>query len=92
MNSLKKGNIQSVTVVVNGEERKRFVEANPQFKTIRVYDASMQRINDRVGRDEKQKDTQKHSVSKSQKTGGESEGEEEPGQKEKKQKRKSQSI
>ncbi|SCY74368.1 hypothetical protein SAMN02927916_3142 [Flavobacterium anhuiense] len=92
MNSLKKGNIQSVTVMVNGEERKRFVEANPQFKTIRVYDASMQRINGRVGRDEKQKDSQEHSVSKSQKTGGESEVGEEPGQKEKKQKRKSQSI
>lgn len=54
MNSLKKGNLQSVTFVVGGEERKQFVEANPQFKTIKVYDASLQRINDRESKTEKQ--------------------------------------
>lgn len=81
-----------MTVVVNGEERKRFVEANPQFKTIRVHDASMQGINDRAGRDEKQKDSQEHSVSKSQKISSESEDGEGTEQKEKRQKRKSQLI
>jgi hypothetical protein len=54
MNSLKKGNLQSVTFVVGGEERKQFVEANPQFKTLKVYDSSMQRINDRESKSEKQ--------------------------------------
>lgn len=92
MNSLKKGNIQSVTFVVNGEERKQFVEANPQFKTIRVYDASMQRINDRQSKEEKQKDTQEHMVSKSQKKNADNDNEDSLPQKEKKQKRKSQSI
>lgn len=46
INSLKKGNLQSVTFVIAGEERKQFVEANPHFKTVNVYDSSMQRIND----------------------------------------------
>jgi hypothetical protein len=54
MNSLKKGNLQSVIFVVGGEERKQFVEANPQFKTLKVYDSSMQRINDRESKNEKQ--------------------------------------
>ena len=53
MNSLKKGNIQSVTFVIAGEERKQFVEANPHFKTVNVYDNSMKRINDRESKDQK---------------------------------------
>jgi len=42
--SLKKGNRQSATFLIEGKEEKRFIEANPQFKTITVYDSSMKRI------------------------------------------------
>ncbi|WP_426484673.1 hypothetical protein [Flavobacterium sp. 2] len=61
MNSLKKGNLQSVTFVVGGEEKKQFVEANPQFKTIKVYDSSLQRINDRESKTEKQSEAKEKS-------------------------------
>lgn len=54
LNSLKKGNLQSVTFVVAGVESKMYVEANPHFKTVNVYDANKQRINHRESKDEKQ--------------------------------------
>lgn len=69
MNSLKKGNVQSVTFVVGGEERKQFVEANPQFKTVKVYDSSMQRINDRESKDQKKSESESQTVSKDVKRG-----------------------
>jgi len=75
MNSLKKGNVQSVTFVVGGEERKQFVEANPQFKTVKVYDSSMQRINDRESKAEKQSQSK-------DKTAEQRNSDEEPSQKE----------
>jgi hypothetical protein len=62
INSLKKGNLQSVTFVVGGEERKQFVEANPQFKTVKVYDSSLQRINDRESKNEKQSQSKEKSA------------------------------
>ncbi|WP_294958360.1 hypothetical protein [uncultured Flavobacterium sp.] len=77
MNSLKKGNLQSVTFIVGGEEGKQFVEANPQFKTVKVYDSSLQRINDRESKTEKQSQTKEKSHEQSN-------NEDEPSQKEKK--------
>ncbi len=59
LDSLKKGNLQSATFQMNGTEQKQYIEANPQFKTINIYDASMQRVDNR------------HSV-KEQKSEGES--------------------
>jgi len=92
LGSLKKGNIQSVTFVVNGEEKRRFVEANPQFKTIRVYDESMLRINDRQSQEQKQKDS-KEDISKGEKKSADGHGDEDLGEKkEKKAKRRSPSI
>ena len=44
MESLQKGNRQAVTFIENGAEQKRFVEANPQFKSVAVYDEKQQRI------------------------------------------------
>ncbi len=64
MNSLKKGNIQSVTFVIGGEEKKQFVEANPHFKTINVYDTAMQRINDRESKNEKKNQSESKSEGK----------------------------
>lgn len=54
MDSIKKGNRQSVTFVKDGNEIKQYVEANPQFKTINVYDANMKRIDNRQSKEEKQ--------------------------------------
>ena len=74
MSSLKKGNLQSVTFVVNGVESKMFVEANPQFKTLNVYDGSLQRINHRESKQQKQSESKDKNVSK--------DGDGEPAQKE----------
>src|SRR4051812_36012269 len=38
--SLQRGNIQSVTFEKDGNQSKMFIEANPQFKTITVFDSS----------------------------------------------------
>lgn len=44
MQSLQKGNIQSVTVEKDGSVHKMFIEANPQYKTINLYDAQTKRV------------------------------------------------
>ena len=56
MQSLQKGNIQSVTIGLNGESQKMFIEANPQYKTINIFNDKMQRLNQeqRLGISEKQ--------------------------------------
>ena len=47
MDSLQKGNRQSVTFLENGNEQRKYIEANPQFKSVTVYDANMHRTNNR---------------------------------------------
>lgn len=54
IDSMKKGNRQSATFLKDGKEIKQFIEANPQFKTINLYDSDMQRIDNRQSKDEKQ--------------------------------------
>ena len=44
MKSLEKGNVTPVTFAKDSKEEKMFVEANPQFKTLNVYDASMKKM------------------------------------------------
>jgi hypothetical protein len=44
MESLKRGNKQSVTFTQNDKEQKIFIEASPQFKSLNFYDANLQRI------------------------------------------------
>lgn len=44
MQSLMKGNVQSVTIEKNGMAEKMFVEANPQFKNVTLYDGQMKRV------------------------------------------------
>jgi hypothetical protein len=58
MQSLQKGNIQSVTIEVNGEPQKMFIEANPQFKTINLYNDKMQRL----GQEQRLDILEKHAV------------------------------
>ena len=44
LQSLQKGNVQSVTIEKNGEAQKMFMEANPQFKSVTLYDGQMKRV------------------------------------------------
>ncbi|MCV9932902.1 hypothetical protein OIU80_11460 [Flavobacterium sp. LS1R47] len=93
MDSMKKGNLQSATFLKDGNEVKQYIEANPQFKTINVYDATMQRIDNRHSKEEKQSETQQTSEkqgSKKQNQTTDDDGPEVP--KEAKRKRKSQSM
>lgn len=41
ISSLQRGNLQVVTFQLNGNDQKMFVEANPQFKTLNIYDKDM---------------------------------------------------
>ena len=43
MKSLEKGNLTQVTFMKEGKEEKTFIEANPKFKNLNVYDASMKK-------------------------------------------------
>ncbi len=42
--SLQKGNRQVVTFIKEGNEQRMFIEANPRFKSINVYNENMQRV------------------------------------------------
>lgn len=52
MKSLKKGNLHQVTFNSEGKEEKMFVAANPQFKSLHLYDAKMQKVFQGVDRQE----------------------------------------
>ncbi|MFC0773322.1 hypothetical protein [Terrimonas alba] len=58
LQSLQKGNIQSVSVEKDGNSSKVFIEANPQYKTINLYDGQMKRL-------QKEELSQYHSVQQS---------------------------
>jgi hypothetical protein len=60
--SLKKGNTQQITVERNGEEKKYFIAASPQFKTVDLYDHQMKKIK----REELLKPEQKQTTGKKQ--------------------------
>lgn len=44
LHSLQKGNIQSVTIATEVSAGKMFLEANPQYKTVNLYDADLKRV------------------------------------------------
>ena len=67
INSLKKGNLQSVTFKIDGTENKQFVEANPHFKTISVYNEDKQRIRISESKDQKQGESEGKSMAKDSK-------------------------
>jgi hypothetical protein len=66
--SLQKGNRQAVTFIQDGAEQKRFIEANPQFKSVAVYDERQQRI--RSTQTEKQGQGESKSQQQSEKQDG----------------------
>ena len=44
MQSLQKGNVQSVTIEKDGSSHKMFIEADPQFKKVNLYDSNMKLV------------------------------------------------
>lgn len=44
MQSLEKGNIQSVTIEKDGSSHKMFMEADPQYKKVTLYDSNMKMV------------------------------------------------
>ena len=96
MQSLQKGNKQSVTFMQNDNEQKHFIEANPQFKTITIYDNNMKRLDTRQSKEEKQgqgeSKTAKQSAKNESQNKGDDDGPEGPKAAKKKRKKQSQSV
>jgi hypothetical protein len=44
MQSLQKGNVQSVTIEKDGNSHKMFLEADPKYKTVKLYDSNMKLV------------------------------------------------
>jgi len=72
--SLYKGNRQQVTFVKDGQESKAYVEANPQYKTVNVYDANMKRLNNSQKQSESEGRSEKQAAKAKQTTGDEEGG------------------
>lgn len=62
IDSLKKGNIQSATFIKGDQEVKQYVEANPQYKSINLYDANMQKLESRQSQGEGQSESKNQST------------------------------
>lgn len=86
LDSLQKGNRQSVIFVENGNEQRRYIEANPQFKTLTVYDANMHKLSNRQSQQISQSNTQKQEQKFSQDLAGDDERDHHSGKKVKKSK------
>ena len=70
MQSLERGNRQQVTLDINGSERKVFIEAAPQFKSLNFYDNSGQRLRtDMLYENNSQEQSEKQEKKQSQKQG-----------------------
>lgn len=54
LKSLEKGNVQQVTFVRDGKEDKMFIEANPQYKTLNLYDHRMEKVFQGIDKKERQ--------------------------------------
>ena len=93
INSLKKGNLQSATFIKDGQEVKQYIEANPQFKSLNIYDDAQKRVdmNQSKGQGESQQEGKSQKESQRAKAGeGDDDG---PGdEKQKKQRSKSRSV
>ena len=66
MESLQKGNRQAVTFSKDGAEQRMFIEANPRFKSINVYDSNLQRVH---SQSQKEKNSPEQSVKQETKKG-----------------------
>lgn len=91
MNSLKKGNLQSATFIKDGQEVKQYIEANPQFKTLNVYDSNQKRLDTRQSSEQQQSQQEGKGQKESQKAKAGDSDEEGMGEG-KQQRRKSRSV
>lgn len=96
LESLKKGNLQSVTFQTNGAEQKQYIEANPQFKTINIYDSAMQKVDNRQSKREQQSEGEgqstKQESKKEKQAAAEDDGPDIPKASSKKRRKQSQSM
>lgn len=65
IDSLKKGNRHAVTFENEGNQVRRYIEAHPRFKTVRVYDENQNRVSQgkKQGKKQKEKQEQKQQQS-----------------------------
>lgn len=83
LRSLEKGNVQMVTLETAGKDIKVFIEANPQYKSINLYNGKMERL-DQDQRQEmmkkpEMKEDKQQSKEQNQSLGGEDKGEKKQG-------------
>jgi hypothetical protein len=71
--SLERGNRQSVTMDLGGKETKMFIEASPQFKGMNLYDASMKRLT-KMNLTEMKENTQGQNTKQGQKQSDDDDG------------------
>lgn len=74
--SLKKGNKQSITYYHEGEERKGFAQANPQYKSVKLLDEKGKEVRSSARQSEKQKE-QSSAKQKTKQSTGEDDGKKE---------------
>lgn len=75
MKSLEKGNLHQVTFLNEGKEQKMHVEANPQFKTLNLYDSKMQKVFQGIEKKEVKEPEKSKEKKESQKVEVDEEGE-----------------
>ena len=95
LNSLEKGNRQPVTFQLQGKEEIRFIEANPQFKSINIYDSNHQRLRHKQVNGEKQvpeDNTQRQNAKKESQSAENDDGPDMPASKKKRSRKQSNSI
>ena len=85
LKSLEKGNLQPVTFLKEGKEEKMFISANPQYKTLDLYDTKMQKQFQGIEKKEAKESDKSKEKKETQKQEVEEEGE---GKKERKKKSK----
>lgn len=97
MESLTKGNRQAVTFHLNDNSERHFIEANPQFKTINIYDGHMQRLTNKRSQENNQYESESRGLKQETKKEGkdqalDDEAPEVPKAAQKKKKRKRQTV
>ena len=93
MESLQRGNRQAVTFIKEGTEQRMFMEANPRFKTLTIYDSSMQRVHSQSQKEKNAPDqSEKQETKKEGRKQGADEGEGFDQPKQKRNRKKGQSI
>lgn len=75
LKSLEKGNMTQVTFVKEGRDEKMFVTANPQFKTLDLYDSQMQKQFQGIEKKEKSDQDKSQDKKETQKQDADEEGE-----------------